>query len=104
VAKCKSLKLGPYTDSTVDLGPVTNKAGLERIHRILGTVEKEGGKLALDGRNVVVPGYEKGNFIGPSVITNLTTSMTAYKEEIFGPSLCVLTANSLDEAMKIVNE
>lgn len=103
VAKCKSLKVGPYTDKTVDIGPVTNKAGLERINKILGTVEKDGGEFLLDGRGVNVPGYDKGNFIGPSVIHIKNRNMTAYKEEIFGPSLCVLTADSLDEAMDIIN-
>jgi len=71
--------------------------------RIIETVEKEGGKVALDGRGVKVKGFEKGNFIGPTILSNLTPSMTAYKEEIFGPSLCVLTAKTLDEAMEIIN-
>ncbi len=103
IAKCKALKVGPYTDSSVDLGPITQKSALDRIHRILDTVEKEGAEFALDGRNVKVPGYEKGNWLGPTIIKKLNTNMTAYKEEIFGPSLCVLTAESLDEAINIVN-
>lgn len=97
------MKVGPYTDKTVDIGPITNKASLERIRRIYDTVEKEGATFALDGRGLKVKGYESGNFIGPTIITNLKTHMTAYKEEIFGPSLCVLTADSLDEAMNIIN-
>ena len=104
-AKSKSLKLGPYTDKDADLGPLTNKASLERINRILDTVEKEGGKIHLDGRNCPIPsGCEKGTWMAPTIITNLTTKMTAYKEEIFGPALCVMTADSLSEAMDIMNK
>jgi len=86
------------------LGPITNKAHLDRIHYLLDTVEKEGGKLLLDGRGIKVPGYPNGNWIGSSVITNLNTEMTAYKEEIFGPVMCVLTAHNLDEAISIINK
>ena len=47
--------------------------------------------------------YDKGNFIGPTILTDLTTEMTAYKEEIFGPVMCVLRANNLDDALHILN-
>jgi malonate-semialdehyde dehydrogenase (acetylating)/methylmalonate-semialdehyde dehydrogenase len=69
----------------------------------LDTVEKEGGKLLLDGRGLVVKGYEKGNFVGPTVIGGVKTHMTCYKEEIFGPALCVMEAETLDEALEIIN-
>lgn len=88
----------------MDLGPITNKKQLDRILTILNTVENEGGKIMLDGRSVKVPKYENGYFVGPSVLTNLTTSMTAYKEEIFGPVLCALSAKSLDEAIELINK
>lgn len=104
VEKAKKLKCGYGLDQGVDLGPITNRSHLHKIHSILDTVEKEGGKLILDGRGVTVPGYPNGNWIGASVITNLNTEMTAYKEEIFGPAMCVLTAQSLDEAITIINK
>jgi len=87
----------------VDIGPITNRSHLEKINGIIGTVEQEGGKLLLDGRGANVKGYEKGNWVGPTIITNMTTSMTCYTEEIFGPAMCVLTANTLDEALTIIN-
>ena len=49
----------------------------------------------MDGRNPVVEGYPNGNFVGPTVITNVNENMTCYKEEIFGPVLCVIKANTL---------
>ena len=48
--------------------------------------------------------YDKGNFIGPTILTNLTTEMTCYKEEIFGPVMCTLKADSLDDAIEIINK
>lgn len=63
--------------------------------KLLGTVEKEGGKFLLDGRNIKVDGYPNGNFIGPTLI-EVTPEMTAYKEEIFGPALSILEVDTLD--------
>lgn len=102
--KVKLLKTGNGLESGVDLGPITTKTSLERIHRLLATVEKEGGKMLVDGRSLKMPApYDNGNFIGPSIITDLTTDMTAYKEEIFGPVMCVLRADSLDDAIELIN-
>jgi malonate-semialdehyde dehydrogenase (acetylating)/methylmalonate-semialdehyde dehydrogenase len=100
----KNLKTGNGLDNGVDLGPITTPQSLERIHRLIGTVEKEGGKVLVDGRNLKMPSpYDKGNFIGPSILTDLSTDMTAYKEEIFGPVMCVLRVNNLDEAINLIN-
>ncbi|KAF8335456.1 methylmalonate-semialdehyde dehydrogenase [Cantharellus anzutake] len=84
-------------------GPLISPFAKERVSRLIGSVEKEGGTIHLDGRNIVVPGYEKGNFVGPTVLEGLTT-MEAYKTEIFGPALFCLTADTLDEAISIINE
>ena len=97
------MKVGNAFEKDVDIGPITNKKQLERIHSIIETVEKEGGKLLLDGRGHVVKGYEQGNFIGPTILSNLNPSMTSYKEEIFGPVMCVLTVKNLDEAIELIN-
>lgn len=55
----------------------------------------------LDGRNVTVEKYPKGNFLGPTIITDMNTSMTAYKTEIFGPVLCVINVDTLDDAIQV---
>jgi malonate-semialdehyde dehydrogenase (acetylating)/methylmalonate-semialdehyde dehydrogenase len=62
-----------------------------------------GATVALDGRGVRVPGYESGNFLGPTVLTDVTTTMPAYREEIFGPVLVCLEARTLDDAIALVN-
>ena len=58
--------------------------------------------MALDGRGLVVPGYESGNFVGPTILTDVKPNMTCYTEEIFGPVLVAMTADTLDEVMPIV--
>jgi len=64
---------------------------------------KQGAKLVLDGRGVKVPKYPKGNFVGPTILTEVRPNMECYQEEIFGPVLLCMTANNLDEAIKIIN-
>jgi malonate-semialdehyde dehydrogenase (acetylating)/methylmalonate-semialdehyde dehydrogenase len=74
--------------------------------RILGLIEsgvRQGAKLELDGREINVPGFEDGNFIGPTLFSSVTTDMDIYTQEIFGPVLVVLEADTLDEAIALVN-
>lgn len=60
--------------------------------------------MILDGRRVKVPGYEKGNFVGPTIIDNVNEKMTCYQEEIFGPALCVVYKETLEEAIDFINK
>ncbi|KAJ7022439.1 methylmalonate-semialdehyde dehydrogenase [Mycena alexandri] len=76
--------------------------GPARIEGYIASAEKEGGKILLDGRGKQVPNYPDGNFVGATLI-EATTDMTAYKEEIFGPVLCVMNVGTLDEAIELVN-
>jgi malonate-semialdehyde dehydrogenase (acetylating) / methylmalonate-semialdehyde dehydrogenase len=70
----------------------------------LDSAEQEGAKLILDGRRVKVSGYEKGNFVGPTIIDNVNENMTCYKEEIFGPALCVVYKETLEDAIDFINK
>jgi len=70
---------------------------------LIASAEQEGGKIHLDGRLINVPGYEHGNFIGPTVI-EADTTMKCYDQEIFGPVLVVLKADTLDEGIQIINQ
>jgi malonate-semialdehyde dehydrogenase (acetylating)/methylmalonate-semialdehyde dehydrogenase len=103
IEKAQSLKINAGVEAGTDLGPVVSCAALERIHGLIAKGISEGATLALDGRNPVVAGYEQGNFIGPTVFANVTTDMTIYQEEIFGPVLCVMHAESMDEAIELIN-
>jgi malonate-semialdehyde dehydrogenase (acetylating)/methylmalonate-semialdehyde dehydrogenase len=103
VAKAKSLKVSAGVEKGADLGPVVSK---NAKNRILGLVEdgiKEGAKLELDGRGIKVPGYDQGNFIGPTIFSAVTPEMKIYTTEIFGPVMVIVGVNTLDEAITLVN-
>jgi malonate-semialdehyde dehydrogenase (acetylating)/methylmalonate-semialdehyde dehydrogenase len=102
-AKAQSFKIGPGNEDGIDLSPVCYKELKERIIKLVGTAEKEGAKLVLDGTKYVHPKYPQGNFIAPTIIDNVTKDMTVYKEEIFGPVLICLHVNTLQEAIDFVN-
>ncbi|WP_409015175.1 CoA-acylating methylmalonate-semialdehyde dehydrogenase [Caballeronia sp. LZ001] len=103
VERARSLKVNGGTEPNTDVGPVVSKAAKERILGLIGQGVEEGATLALDGRDVSIEGYESGNFIAPTIFTGVTTEMTIYKQEIFGPVLCVLEAATLEDAIELVN-
>lgn len=85
------------------MGPVITAQAKQFI---LDTIEKgikEGATLALDGRDVKVEGCEKGHFIGPSVFTDVKPGMEIYNTEIFAPVVCIMKADSLDDAIEMIN-
>lgn len=86
-----------------DLGPLISPAAKARVEHLIGTGVEEGASLILDGRGITVEGYENGNFVGPTIFDNVTSDMQIYKEEIFGPVLCIMRAASLDEAIEMLN-
>ena len=104
VAKAKLLKVNVGTDKTADLGPVVSKNAKNRILQLLEDGVKEGAKLELDGRSITVTGYEKGNFIGPTIFSGVKPQMKVYTTEIFGPVMCIVGVNSLDEAIELINK
>ncbi|KAK7319511.1 hypothetical protein RJT34_04232 [Clitoria ternatea] len=102
--RAEALKVNAGTEPDTDLGPVISKQAKERIHRLVQSGVESGARLLLDGRNIVVPGYEAGNFIGPTILSDITADMECYKEEIFGPVLLFMEADSLEEAINIINK
>ncbi|OJB44542.1 methylmalonate-semialdehyde dehydrogenase (acylating) [Burkholderia ubonensis] len=103
VEKAKQLKVSAGHEAGTDVGPVVSKAAHARITGLIDEGAKAGATLLLDGRGVKVPGYEQGNFVGPTIFSNVTTEMSIYKEEIFGPVVVVLEADTLDDAIALVN-
>ncbi|PRP70275.1 methylmalonate-semialdehyde dehydrogenase (CoA acylating) [Chromobacterium amazonense] len=102
VAKAKGLKVGPGKDNP-DLGPVISRAALDRVKSLIARGVEEGAKLELDGRDVKVAGFEHGNFVGPTIFSSVKPEMAIYHQEIFGPVLCLMAADTLDEAIAIIN-
>jgi malonate-semialdehyde dehydrogenase (acetylating)/methylmalonate-semialdehyde dehydrogenase len=101
--KASKLKVGPGGDSGVEMGPLITRAHRDKVKTYVDTGETEGARLVLDGRHLTVPGYEKGHFLGPSLFDHVTPEMAIYKDEIFGPVLVVLRAQTFGEAIDLVN-
>ncbi|MGE6321445.1 CoA-acylating methylmalonate-semialdehyde dehydrogenase [Pseudomonas oryzihabitans] len=103
VAKARSLKVGAGHEHGTDVGPLISCHALDRVSCLIERGVSEGATLELDGRNIQVERYEKGNFVGPTLFSGVTTDMTLYREELFGPVLCVMHAATLDEAIALIN-
>jgi malonate-semialdehyde dehydrogenase (acetylating) / methylmalonate-semialdehyde dehydrogenase len=104
VAKAKTLKVSAGTEKGADLGPVVSKTAKNRVLGLIDDGVKEGAKLELDGRSIKVAGYEKGNFIGPTIFSGVKPDMKIYATEIFGPVMAVVGVDTLDEAIALIND
>ncbi|MGZ3767196.1 MAG: aldehyde dehydrogenase family protein, partial [Mucilaginibacter sp.] len=86
-----------------NLGAVINKTSQQRIEGYITEAERQGAKILVDGRNVKVAGKEQGTYVGPTVIDYVTPDMAVAREEIFGPVICIIRTNTIDEALAIEN-
>jgi malonate-semialdehyde dehydrogenase (acetylating)/methylmalonate-semialdehyde dehydrogenase len=103
VEKAKKLKVGPGSDPKTDVGPVVSVDARKRVESLIAAGIEDGATCLLDGRNVKVPGYENGNFVGPTILMGVDKNNRAYKEEIFGPVLVCLAVDTLEEAIAFTN-
>jgi malonate-semialdehyde dehydrogenase (acetylating)/methylmalonate-semialdehyde dehydrogenase len=103
VAKAKTLKIGAGNAAGTDVGPLISCAARERVEAFIASGVAQGATLELDGRKPKVPGFEEGNFVGPTIFSGVRPGMRIYDEEIFGPVLVILAADSLDDAIELVN-
>ena len=100
----ETLNIGISNDPDADYGPVVTKAHKKRVTDYIDLAEKEGAKILVDGRGFSLQGYENGFFLGPTLIDNVTTDMTTYQEEIFGPVLQIVRADSFEQALRLPSE
>ena len=103
-AKAEALVVGPGDTDGVDMGPLVTDAHLDRVKGYVDAGVEAGAELVVDGRGIRVDGYDSGYFIGPTLFDHVTRDMTIYRDEIFGPVLVVVRAETYDEAIDIVNE
>jgi len=103
VEKARQLKVNAGHEPGTDLGPVISPQAKQRILDLVESGIQQGANCILDGRKVNVPGYEKGNFVGPTVLTDVKPEMKCYTEEIFGPVLVTLSVDTLDDAINLIN-
>ncbi|MEW9900143.1 CoA-acylating methylmalonate-semialdehyde dehydrogenase [Chitinivorax sp. PXF-14] len=102
VEKASALRVGAGKDN-LDLGPVISCTAKDRIELLIQKGVEQGAKLELDGRYVTVPGYEQGNFVGPTIFSGVKPGMAVYDQEIFGPVLVLVSVDTLDEAIEFIN-
>ncbi|SKA71755.1 malonate-semialdehyde dehydrogenase (acetylating) / methylmalonate-semialdehyde dehydrogenase [Thiothrix eikelboomii] len=103
-AAMQALRTGPYSDSSNDFGPLITRAHQEKVKGYIDSAEQDGASIIVDGRQVQVAGYEQGFYVGATLIDHVKPSMLSYKEEIFGPVLQVVRAQSMEAAMQLINE
>ena len=97
----KELKVGPAVDKTSELGPVITEAHRQSVVNWINKGIQEGAKVALDGRNVTVKGYEKGFYLGPTILDHVKPGMTVGDEEIFGPVQLVKRVKTFEEGLDL---
>lgn len=102
-ARGEKIKVGMGLDEGVEMGPVISRKAQERIVGLIDDVEKRGAKVVLDGRHYIVPGYEDGFWVGPTVVDDVPLDSDFYTQEVFGPALAIVHADSYEEAIGIVN-
>ncbi|KUL89179.1 hypothetical protein ZTR_03786 [Talaromyces verruculosus] len=103
VEKARGLVVSAGFEKTVDVGPVISRESQARIESLIGSAERDGAIILLDGRGYKPENYPNGNFVAPTVITNVKTNMECYKEEIFGPVLVCISVQTLEEAVQLLN-
>lgn len=101
--RATTLTVGAGHEKGVEIGPVISCAARSRIESLIATGIEDGARLVLDGRNPKVPGYEQGNFVGPTLFAGVKPGMRIYDQEIFGPVLCIVEVDTLDEAIALIN-
>lgn len=103
VERTKALVISEGTNRHADLGPLVSPEARERVINLINSGIDQGATLLVDGRECEVAGYPNGNFVGPTIFTDVRSDMDIYSQEIFGPVLCVMEVDSLDEAIDLIN-
>ena len=101
--QASQIKVGPAYDKTTKLGPITYE---KHWHEVLDDIDKgvrEGAELVLDGRDIVVPGFEGGYFVGPTILDHVTSGMSVGEREIFGPVTLIKRVRNFEEGLAVMN-
>ncbi|QTE31294.1 CoA-acylating methylmalonate-semialdehyde dehydrogenase [Pengzhenrongella sicca] len=101
--EAEKLKVGPGNGSDTDMGPVISADARQRVIDFTTEAVDAGARAIVDGRELVVEGFERGYYVGPTILDNVTTDLRAYKDEVFGPLLVVMRVDTYEEAIELVN-
>ncbi|MDE2089658.1 MAG: CoA-acylating methylmalonate-semialdehyde dehydrogenase, partial [Gammaproteobacteria bacterium] len=102
-ARVRALRIGPGDAPASEMGPLITRAHLDRVKHYVDVGVAEGAELVVDGRDFTLPGFERGFYMGGCLFDRVTPRMRVYKEEIFGPVLCVARVPDFDAAVQLVN-
>lgn len=103
VRLCKQQKVGPAYDKATNLGPVGSASHRKFVTDWIAKGVEEGAQLVLDGRQVQVPGYENGYYVGHTIFDHVTPEMTIGQREVFGPVLCIKRVKNFEEGLQLMN-
>jgi malonate-semialdehyde dehydrogenase (acetylating) / methylmalonate-semialdehyde dehydrogenase len=103
VERARALKIGAGDAAGVEMGPLVTSAHRARVEANIGRGVQEGAQLVVDGRGLTVPGHERGFFTGVSVFDQVQPQHAIYREEVFGPVLCILRVPDLAAAVQLIN-
>lgn len=95
---------GAWNDAGAAYGPIISKTAYQRVLGLIEQGKAEGANCLLDGSGVSVADLPNGNWVGPTLFTDVTPDMSVYREEIFGPVLCCMTVDTLEEAIELINK
>ena len=101
--RISTLKIGPGIDPESEMGPLVSAQHRDKVRGYIDLGVREGAGLVVDGRTLSLQGYERGFFLGGSLFDRVRPDMRIYKEEIFGPVLCVVRATDFEDALQLVN-
>lgn len=104
VTIASQLRVGAGSQPGIALGPLISRAAKDGVEGMIQGAVEDGAMILLDGRGVVVPDYPQGNFVGPTIISDVETHMECYQKEILGPVLVCLHVETIDEAIELVND
>ena len=104
VPAIEALRVGVSSDPEAHYGPVVNQAHKEKVESYIQLCADEGGELVVDGRGFTLQGHEKGFFVGPTLFDHVRPSFKSYQEEIFGPVLQIVRADTFEEALRLPSE
>ncbi len=106
VSNIEKLKVGPGLAPDSDMGPLVTSQHLEKVKGYIDAGVREGAELVVDGRSFRIGEgeYADGYYLGATLFDRVTPEMSIYREEIFGPVLCLLRAKDYDEAVRLINE
>lgn len=97
------IRPGAWDDKDAAYGPQISPQARDKVLAFIEKGKQEGANCILDGSECVVPGFPDGNWVGPTIFTDVTTDMEIYQKEIFGPVMCIICVDTLEQAIELIN-